>query len=59
MTDISNKKLGKLKQKIYDFLERHRYSDESKEKHTHLSYGMFAGKFVLDKNQRKEFMKLY
>ena len=56
---IDHKKLAKYKQRVYDFLENNRYTDESKEKPTHLSYGLFQGKFVLDKLKRKEFFELY
>ena len=53
------KKLNKMKDKVWDFLDKHRHSDENKEGPTHLSYGLFNGKFFLDKVQRKEFMSLY
>jgi len=60
MTDkMSIKKLNKLKEYVYTFLDKHRFSDDSKEQPTHLSYGIFQGKFVLDKNDRKEFMGHY
>ena len=54
-----DKKQIKLKEKVYEFLEKHRYVDDIKEKPTHLSYGLFQGKFSLDETQRKEFMAFY
>ena len=60
MTDkINPKKLLKYKEKVYDFLNKYRCTDENKDKATHLSYGLFSGKFILDKDQRKEFMTNY
>ena len=56
---INNKKFLKSKQKVYDYLSKFRCNDENKSKATHLSYGLFAGKFILDKDQRKEFMTYY
>lgn len=52
-------KLNKYKRDVYDFLDKHRFIDDTKQQPTHLSYGMFQGKFVLDKNERKEFMTKY
>ena len=60
MTDkINNKKLLKYKEKVHDFLSKYRCNDENKDQSTHLSYGLFRGKFILDKEQRKEFMVHY
>lgn len=56
---IDNKKLAKSKERVYDLLEKNRCTDENKDSATHLSYGIFSGKFLLDKNQRLEFMRLY
>ena len=57
MTD--NKKLAKYKERVYDILEKCRYNEESQKKPTHLSYGLFQGKFVLDNLQKKELLSLY
>jgi P4 family phage/plasmid primase-like protien len=60
MTDkINNKKLLKYKEKVYEFLNKFRCNDDNKDKATHLSYGSFSGKFILDKDQRKDFMTQY
>jgi len=48
-----------LKQKVYDILNNNRCNDDNKDKATHLSYGKFWGKFILEKEQRKELMKCY
>ena len=56
---INNKKILKCKQKVYDFLNNFRCNDDNKDKATHLSYGIFSGKFILDKDQRKDFMTCY
>lgn len=53
------KKLNKMKDRVYELLEKNRHNDANKEGPTHLSYGLFNGKFFLDKTQRKEFMALY
>jgi len=52
------KKLNKMKERVYDFLEKHRHCDDNIEGPTHLSYGLFNGKFYLDKTQRKEFIEI-
>ena len=59
MTDT--KKLGKYKERVYDLLEKNRFTggDDCNKKPTHLSYGLFQGKFVLDNLQRKELLSLY
>jgi len=56
---IDNKKLIKLKERVYDILEKNRCNDDNKDSATHQSYGIFRGIFTLDKVQRKEFMSLY
>ena len=55
---MESKKLDKFKCKVYDFLNLHRHEDPEV-KPTHLSYGLFGGKFVLDKSAKKEFLKIY
>ena len=57
MTDI--KKVAKYKQRVYELLEKHRYNDDTRKKPTHLSYGLFQGKFVLDELHCKEMLSLY
>jgi len=52
-------KLTKYKQRVYNYLDKYRYTEECKETPTHLSYGIFSGKFVLNKEQYKEFMNIY
>ena len=47
-----------LKKPVYDFLNAHR-SLESGETITHLSYGNFRGKFNLNEEEEKQFLKLY
>jgi hypothetical protein len=47
-----------LKKPVYDFLNAHR-SLESGETITHLSYGNFRGKFNLNDEEEKQFLKLY
>jgi P4 family phage/plasmid primase-like protien len=60
MTEKSDiKKINKLKERVYELLEKNRHNDDNKEGPTHLSYGLFNGKFFLDKVQRKELMSLY
>ena len=61
MTDkINPKKILKYKEKVYEFLNRFRCTDDNKDKATHLSYGgMFSGKFFLDKDNKKDFMTKY
>lgn len=54
-----NKKRIKAKKRVLEFLEKHRYNDEEHEAPTHRSYGMFNGNFHLDKETRKDFMRLY
>ena len=55
----NNKKLAKLKERVYNLLENCRHNDESKMEPTHQSYGIFRGVFALDKSKKKEFMELY
>ena len=60
MTDkINIKKILKNKEKVYEYLQKFRCNDDNKDKATHLSYGLFQGKFILDKDQRKDFMINY
>ena len=61
MTDkINNKKLLKNKEKVHNFLNNFRCNDDNKDKATHLAYGgLFSGKFILNKDQKKDFMTLY
>lgn len=59
MTEKIDKRLAKLKEHVYDILDKNRYNDESKTEPTHQSYGLFNGVFSLDKVQRKEFMEAY
>lgn len=59
MTEKNDKKLFKLKERVYDLLDKNRFNDDTKVEPTHQSYGLFRGVFVLDKLQRKEFMELY
>ena len=54
-----SKKLAKMKERVYEMLDKNRYNEETKSEPTHQSYGLFRGVFTLDKNQRKEFMELY
>ena len=51
--------IQKLKQKVYDILNNNRCNDDNKDKATHLSYGKFSGKFILEKEQRKKLMECY
>lgn len=44
--------------KIFDFLNKHRV-DTDIDKPTHLSYGIFNGKFKITNEDYEEFMKLY
>ena len=59
MTENIDKKLIKLKERVYELLDKNRFNDDTKVEPTHQSYGLFRGVFVLDKLQRKEFMELY
>ena len=60
MTEINNNKnLLRYKEKVHNFLKQNKYTEESSEKHTHLAYGTFSGKFVITKEKRKDFMDLY
>jgi len=56
---MSNNKFDDYKRQVYAFLDTCRYTDTNKLKPTHLSYGLFQGKFVLDELQRKQFLSLY
>jgi P4 family phage/plasmid primase-like protien len=61
MTDKSNrKKLDKYRHDVIDFLSKNRYVEDGEHKHTHQSWGnIIQGKFFLDKDKVKEFLKLY
>lgn len=54
-----NKQLSKCKAQVYELLEQNRLDPDSNKKATHLSYGSFMGKFVLNDEQRKKLIKLY
>jgi len=56
---IDNKKISKLKERIYDLLDKNRCNEDNKDSATHQSYGLFRGIFTLDNIQRKEFMEIY
>jgi len=56
---IDNKKISKLKERVYDILEKNRCNEDNKDSATHQSYGLFHGTFFLDNIQRKEFMEIY
>jgi hypothetical protein len=53
------KKLQKYKDRVYNFLDANRHDDENKDRPTHVAFGNFMGKFSLDKDKQKEFMRLY
>ena len=42
---------------VYAFLTKRRADDPLK--YTHFSYGLFSGKFSINKQDHKEFIKLY
>ena len=52
-------KLNKYKEAIHDIMDKNRINDENKENTTHLSYGNYSGKFILNKANRKEFLTKY
>ena len=52
--DFSNKD---LKKSVHNFLNKRRAGDNLN--YTHLSYGLFNGKFSISKEEHKEFIKLY
>ena len=56
---LSLKKTAQLKDAVYDILSKNRITEESKTKESHRSYGLFQGKFALDKSQRKLFNAAY
>jgi hypothetical protein len=56
---MTNNKFDDYKKQVYAFLDACRYNETNKVKPTHLSYGLFQGKFVLDELQRKKFLSLY
>ena len=54
------KRIEKLKQSVVDFLNDHRYSDDTEEKPTHQSWGnVVQGRFYIDKKNMKTFVNLY
>jgi P4 family phage/plasmid primase-like protien len=57
MTDSN--KLAKYKERVYELLDKNRYCEDSQKKPTHLAYGLFQGKFILDNLQKKELLSLY
>jgi P4 family phage/plasmid primase-like protien len=61
MTDKLNiKKADKYRQALVDFMNDHRYNDESGEPSTHRSYGtILQGTFTLQKSLAKHFVQLY
>ena len=61
MTEKSNrKKLDKYRYDVIEFLSNHRYTDDMEQKPTHQSWGnIIQGRFFLDKDKVKEFLKLY
>jgi len=56
---IDNKKISKLKERVYDLLDKNRCNEDNKDSATHSSYGLFRGTFTLDNIQRKELMEIY
>ena len=56
---IDNKKISKLKERVYDILDKNRCNEDNKDLATHQSYGLFHRTFLLDTIQRKEFMEIY
>ena len=56
---IDNKRLAKYKDRVYELLEKNRYSESNQKKPTHLSYGLFQGKFSLGNLEKKELLSLY
>lgn len=58
--EINPKKITKLKDIVYKFIEKHKVIGGSDVKFTHVSMGdSFFGKFNLDKKARKEFLEHY
>jgi hypothetical protein len=55
---INRKKL-KSRKRLLEFLDKNRYNDEDHTAPTHRSYGLFNGNFFLDKEKRRDFMRLY
>lgn len=60
MCELNPKKIDKLKNTVYKFLEKHKVASGTDVKYTHISMGdSFFGKFNLDKRARKEFLDYY
>jgi hypothetical protein len=57
---LNPKKVKKYQNSIESYLDKLRVGQGSNIKHSHVSMGEnFKGKFMLDKKQSKEFIKLY
>ena len=61
MTDTkNNKKIDTYRKTVVDYLNEHRYTEESEDKPTHQSWGtIIRGKFILNKEDIKKFMEIY
>jgi len=61
MTDTKNKhKMDTYRKTVVDYLNEHRYTEESDDKPTHQSWGtIIRGKFILNKEDVKKFMEIY
>jgi hypothetical protein len=58
MTDSKNRE--KYRNAVVEYLNGHRYNDETDEKYTHQSWGtILRGKFTLNKDDLKKFMEIY
>jgi len=57
MTTKINK--NNYKQRVYNYLINNKFKDGYDTKPTHVSYGLFQGKFVLDDKSRGEFIQIY
>ena len=55
----NNKKILKHKQKVHEYLLKYKNNEDNKDKATHRAWGIFNGNFLLEKDQQKEFIKLY
>jgi len=55
----NNKKILKHKQKVHEYLLKYKCNEDNKDKATHRAWGIFNGNFLLEKDQQKEFIKLY
>lgn len=54
-----NRKKLKARKRLLEFLDKNRYNEEDHPAPTHRSYGLFNGNFFLDKEKRRDFMRLY